>query len=265
MLLGCSHYFPLGSVWLSREQGVFCIATTHHLSWSGIMSYPQSVQVDPLDSPHPIPWSWVMATLSAVPTEENAGLYYYRSQSLLSPDGQYAAYSRIQMQVKPVFFQSCVSSVLFVENLRTGDLQAVTPASPLANNPFVSGAANQLGSISIVIPVSWSESGDRLLAREFESLFCSDIASDYAVIVDRKLKQVSTVAPTRMHYTTAVLLGWSQAQPNQALFRAGNLGEENWNCWTVDATGHTVLAEGDRSVTFGQPISSVWMGPQVQS
>lgn len=224
----------------------------------------QSVQLDPLNSPHPVPWNWVLATLAAVEPNGTPQLHCYRSQSLISPDGQYAAYSRIQMQVQAEFFRSRVSSILFVENLRTGDLQAITPASPLADNPFFADGGDILGSISIVIPVSWSESGDRLLAREFESLFCSDIASDYAVIVDRRLNRISTVSPTRMQYTNAVLLGWSHDHPDRALFRAGTMGEEEWPLWSVDVSGQTARANYDRPITFGQSVGSVWMGPQAQ-
>ncbi|WP_421655827.1 hypothetical protein [Leptothermofonsia sp. ETS-13] len=232
----------------------------------------QSVQIDPLNSPHPVPWNWVLATLGAAsfrnPSTEQvldvaATVHYYRSQSLLSPDHRYAAYSRIQMHVHSEFYRSQVSSVLFLENLETGDLQAVTPASPLADNPFLREEAASGGNISIVIPISWSEQGDRLLARAFESLFGSDIASDYAVIVDRTFNRVNTVAPTTP-YTHAVLLGWSSRYSTRALFRAGNLGDEEWPLWAVDAMGRTTQVEGDRPIIFGQPISNVWMGPQMQ-
>ena len=211
-----------------------------------------------------------MATLNAAGVDSAASrsidqpqLHYYRSQSLVSPNGQYAAYSRVQMQMNHPFFQTCITSILFLENLQTGDLQAITPMSPFAENPFASDRVGQMGTISIVIPVSWSEGSDRLLAREFESLFCSDVASDYAVVVDCLQAQVRTIAPTHMQYTTAILLGWSQANPEQVLFRAGNMGEENWSLWAVDVDGQTVLADGDRSTTFGQVVSNVWMGPQI--
>ncbi len=230
------------------------------------MSYhSHSVQIDPLDSPHPIPWGWVLATFSASHSSNLSGAYCYRSQSLISPDREYAAYSRIQMQVEPDYFRSHVTSVLFLENLRTGDLQAITPKSPLADNPFLNTGANLAGRISIVIPVSWSESGDRLLAREFESLFGSDIASDYAVIADRSRNRVYTIAPTRIRYTNAVLLGWSQNHPEQVLFRAGMMGDEHWQQWAVDVNGHTTLARGDRSMLYGQSINSIWTGPQMQN
>lgn len=215
------------------------------------MSY-ESIQVDPLESPHPIPWSWVLATLNANSSSHLAGLYCYRSQSLISPDQRYAAYSRIQMQVESEYFRSHVTSVLFLENLRTGDLQPITPASPLADNPFLDSSRELTGRISIVIPVSWSETSDRLLAREFESIFGSDIASDYAVIVDRSQNRISTVAPTQIRYTNAVLLGWSQFQPERVLFRAGMLGDQHWQQWAVAANGQTTLAKGDRPSSLGK-------------
>jgi hypothetical protein len=168
------------------------------------------------------------------------------------------------MQVEPEYFRSYVTSVLFLENLRTGDLQAITPASPLADNPFLQTGVDLAGRISIVIPVSWSEKGDRLLAREFESLFGSDLASDYAVVVDRQRNRVKTLAPTKVEYTNAILLGWSQLQPEQVLFRAGCMGDEHWQQWTVDLNGQTLLAKGDRPLTYGQAIHSIWTGPQMQ-
>lgn len=230
------------------------------------MNY-QSVQLDPLNSPHPIPWNWVMATLDTGSPEREPPchapkMHYFRTHSLLSPDGQYAAYSRIQMLAAPQVFQSKVSSILFIENLRTGNLQAITPTSPLANNPFAATEAEDLGGISIVIPISWPAAGDRLLAREFESIFCSDIASDYAVIVDCQNSRASTVCPTRTHYTTAILLGWSQNHPDRALFRAGSIGEDNWHLWSVAANGQTIQADEDEPLTFGQSVNSVWTGPQ---
>ncbi|UBF25836.1 hypothetical protein K9N68_30550 [Kovacikia minuta CCNUW1] len=62
--------------------------------------------------------------------------------------------------------------------------------------------------------------------------------------------------------TTAVLLGWSCAAPEQVLFQAGNLGDEDWQVWAVDAKGQTFPAETDRPITFGQVVHNVWMGPQ---
>ncbi|MFM7448917.1 MAG: hypothetical protein ACKO24_10000 [Leptolyngbyaceae cyanobacterium] len=226
---------------------------------------PYSPQLDPLNSPHPIPWNWVQATLNSQVSAQAARLHSYRSLSLVSPDGRYAAYSRIQLRVMRSWFQSQVSSLLFLENLETGDLQPITPSSPLADNPFLEQAELPDGRISMIVPVSWSAESDRLLAREFESLFSSDIASDYAVMVDCRTRQVSTVAPTALIYTHAILLGWSQAHPDRALFMAGNLGEEDWPLWTVAVTGETKPAPGDHPLILGQTVNHLWMGPQVQS
>lgn len=222
----------------------------------------QSLHLDPLDSPHPIPWGWVMANLTA--SGSTASQHYYRSHSLVSPDGQYKAYSRIQMQVEAEFYQSRVSSVLFLENLRTGDLQAITATSPFAENPFIGTSSDLAGTISMVMPIAWSETGDYLLAREFESIFGSDIASDYALIWNRNSNCAYTIAPTRIQYTNAILLGWSQQHPNCALFRAGNLGETPWLLWAVDCEGDTLEAENDQPQTYGQVTNSIWAGPQAQ-
>ncbi|PSB68033.1 hypothetical protein C7B61_02990, partial [filamentous cyanobacterium CCP1] len=89
--------------------------------------------------------------LSERGTVPNSKFRYYRSQSLISPDGQYAAYSRIQMQLSADFTQSRVASVLFLENLRTGELQTITASSPFADNPFLSGEPNSPGTIAILI------------------------------------------------------------------------------------------------------------------
>jgi hypothetical protein len=226
------------------------------------MSQP-AVQIDPLNSPHPIPWNWVMATLFDNHAEMAPRLHHYRSPSLISPDEQFAAYSRIQVQVQSDFTQSRVSSVLFLENLRTGNLQTITASSPLSDNPFLPKEQPEaLGTIAILIPVGWSEQGDRLLAREFESFFGSDFASDYAVIWDSHLNRISTLAPTQIQYTNAVMLGWSQTYPNRVLFRAGNMGDPDWFLWAVDVSGQTIAAGNDEPIVFGRAVSSIWSGPR---
>lgn len=222
----------------------------------------QSVQLDPLNSPFPIPWNWVLASQAEVGTHAPL-LRYYRSQSLLSPNGEYAAYSRIQMQVYPDQSRSRISSVLFLENLRTGNLQTITASSPFADNPFAAASEPiATGTIAILVPIAWSERGDRILAREFESVFGSDIASDYAVVWDRQLSHTYTIAPTRIQYSNAILLGWSNTRPDQVLFRAGTMGDEEWHTWAVDFSGRTVAAREEQPVTYGQLISNLWAGPQ---
>lgn len=221
------------------------------------------VQTDPLNSPHPVPWSWVLATHTEVSTNGHVSVRYYRTHSLISPDGQYAAYSRIQMKGEPELHRSRITSVMFVENLHTGDLRTITASSPLADNPLTSSKETYIpGAFSILVPVSWSNSSDRILARQFEGLLGTSHASDYAVVWDNKQNCLSTIAPEGIHYTYAVLLGWSANNPEQVLFRAGELGDENWSMWGVALDGQTALAIEEKPIIFGQVVNHVWAGPQ---
>ncbi|MDJ1183859.1 hypothetical protein [Roseofilum casamattae] len=224
---------------------------------------PTSEHSDPLNSPYPIPWNWVMTTHAEVTSTETTELRYYRTPSLVSPGGEYAAYSRIQFQAQPELPLSRISSIMFLENLKTGTLQVITASSPLANNPFDGNPEAQLpGVITMLVPVSWSEMGDRLLARQFEGLFSSSTISDYAVIWNRHLNQTKTVAPVQVNYSHAVLLGWSENYGDRVLFRAGVLGDENWPMWAVHPDGKTLLAIDDRPQTFGRSVAEAWAGPQ---
>lgn len=214
---------------------------------------------DPLGSPHPVPWNWVMTTHADDSSNYSFGFHYYRSPALISPDGRYAAYSRIEMRSQPELYRSRVSSVMFVEDLQTGDLQVINATSPFADNRLVPG------SISILTPVSWSKLSDRLLARQFEGLFSSSDASDFAVIWHRQQNRTSTVAPSQNYnHEISILLGWSQINPYQALFRAGNLGDQQWPLWAVADNGQTVAATNvDQAIVFGKQLKPVWSGPQV--
>jgi hypothetical protein len=222
-----------------------------------------SVPTDPLDSPHPIPWNWMMGVHGEVSSTEGTGMRYYRSSSLISPDGNFAAYSRIRMEIEPQLFRSRVNSVLFVENLQTGELRTIAASSPLADNPLSdSDEADMPGNIAVLMPVTWSQSGDRVLAREFEGRFSTSDASDYAVVWDRQRDRTHTLAPNRVHYTNAILLGWSQTYPDRVLFRAGIIGERDWPLWAVDLGGSTVAVREDRPLVFGRSVNNVWTGPQ---
>jgi hypothetical protein len=222
-----------------------------------------TVQTDPLNSPHPVPWEWVMKTYTELTASGKTGIRYYRSPSLISPDGNYAAYSRISIEVLPELYRTRVSSVMFLENLHTGHLQTVTASSPLADNPFNSNEEAELpGAISILIPVSWSADGNRLLSRQFEGLFSTSDASDFAVIWDRVSNTSKTLAPVRVQYSNAILLGWDDKNHDQVLFRAGILGDENWGVWAVDMKGETKSASQEQPKIFGELIQQVWAGPQ---
>ena len=219
------------------------------------------IQLDPIDSPFPIPWNWLLTIQSEAPADS---LHTYRTSALLSPDGNYIAYSRLQMRVGSDIICSQVSSTLFVENLQTRELRTVSPTSPLSNNPFAAqGESDLAGSIAIALPIAWSETGDRLLCREFESRFAASHASDYAVVWERFSGNVYTLAPSFVNYTNAVLLGWSQRFPDRALFRCCNLGDPEVHYCTVDLQGQTHVATEDQPLTFGLIKTHLWAGPQV--
>ena len=219
--------------------------------------------IDPLNSPYPVPWEWITATHAKVSSTNGTGLRYYRSPSLISTSGEYAAYSRIELKIHPEFSRCRVSSVMFVENLRTGELQTVVAASPLAESGFyASDDTDMSGTIAIMVPVSWNQTGTRFLAREFEALFNSSDMSDYAVIWDRHDNYTYTVVPARSLYTHAVLLGWSQVCPGRVLFRAGNLGDRFWPLCAVDTAGQTVAVGEDKPLVFGTQASADWIEPQ---
>ncbi|MBE9207399.1 hypothetical protein IQ244_12880 [Nostoc sp. LEGE 06077] len=231
----------------------------------------QAEQVDPIGSPHPIPWKWIVATQEAIGAKGNSGVRYYRSVPVVSPDGKYAIYSRVQMEIKPEMYNSRVSSTMFVEDRQTKKLRVMASTSQVKDPLLHTNVAppeqiQENGKIGVLVPVSWSEKSDRFLARKFEGVFNTGDATDHAVIWDRQKNHTNTVAPTRQdeeHEKIAVLLGWSKNQPDHVLFREGEMGEENWPLVKVATDGKTVdTTDADQPVTFGDQ-TEVWSGPQV--
>ncbi len=238
-----------------------------------VVEQPNSAEVaqqDPIGSPHPIPWEWIMNTHQAISSKGGSGVRHYRSIPVVSPDGRYAVYSRVQLEVKPELYNSRVSSVLFVEDRQTGKMRVVSSTSRNMDTLLrakTSQDPNGEGTIGVLVPVSWSEKGDRFLARRFEAVFNTSDASDSAVIWDRQNNNTKTVAPAHKedeHEKIAILLGWSKTQPGHVLFRAGELGQEDWPVMAVSNEGRTVLAtDVDQPVTFGEKVKTVWADPQV--
>jgi hypothetical protein len=231
----------------------------------------QAAQTDPIGSPHPIPWKWITATQEAIAAKGGSAVRYYRSVPVVSPDGKYVVYSRVKLEVKPEMHNSRVTSVLFVEDTQTKKLRVIASTSvlsdPLLQARAVSEDSETNGNIGVLVPVSWSEKGDRFLARKFEGIFNTADATDHAVIWDRQRNRADTVAPANQvdeHEKIAILLGWSKSQPDHVLFRTGELGEENWPLMKVanDGRTFTTTADADQPITFGNKITEVWAGPQ---
>jgi hypothetical protein len=220
-----------------------------------VKSSQPSPITDPLNSPHPVPWAWVMETYNNFLNYPNIKeTRYYRTPSLLSPDGKYAAYSRISMEVDPQFCQCRVNSVMFLENLHSGELRLITASSPLADNPFnLNQDARQPGTIAILMPISWSVQGERILARQFEGIFNSSQMFDYAVIWDRNENKTRTIYPEESNqFDYTVLLGWSKKYADQVLFRGDILGEENPSILSVNFKGKTMISIQDQPVIYCQ-------------
>jgi hypothetical protein len=235
--------------------------TTTEIPVVEIRDQPQTEQIDPIGSPHPIPWKWITATQEAIGSNGGSGVRHYRSLPVLSPDGKYSVYSRVQLEVKPQMYNSRVTSVLFIQDMQTKKLWVMASTTPVSD-PLLkvkalkaesSEETDPSGKIGVLVPVSWSEKGDRFLARKFEGIFNTGDSTDSAVIWDRQKNHANTVAPANEeeHEKIAVLLGWSKKQPDHVLFRAGELGEENWPLMQV------------QPITFGKKVTEIWAGPQV--
>lgn len=228
-------------------------------------------QQDPIGSPHSIPWKWITATQETVSANGGSGTRYYRSVPVTSPDGRYSIYSRVKLEVKPEMHKSRVSSVLFVEDRKTNNLKVVASTSalvdPLLKAKKMQGENSQIpGKIGVLVPVGWSENGERFLARKFEGLFNTAHATDKALIWNRQKNHANTVAPSQKNhqYDIAVLLGWSKNAPDNVVFRAGEMGQETWPTITVANDGKTIATpEVDQPTTFGRKTDDIWAGPQV--
>jgi hypothetical protein len=241
------------------------------------------MQIDPINSPHPVPWNWILAAQGSAAAAAQPQTHYYRSASLRSPDHQWIAYSRICLQATPQLHSCQVSSVLLVENLSTGSLQGVQPPLPLdlcweeppeespeeslKQSEAVSSQAQgdqpqRAGAIGLLVPISWNYSSDRLLTRNFKGAFCSSLASDYALVWDSHTHTSQTLAPYNVAYEYAVLQGWSQTDPDQVLFKTGKLGDPEQHLWRVDRHGHAVPSAFDQAEILGQIVTTPLEGPQ---
>ncbi|GEM_PF-299471 len=258
------------SVPLTQKSQVISTTSPAIVQQNEVEASEQDSQEDPLGSPYHIPWKWIQKTQEVIGSQGNSQVRYYRSVPVISPDGRYAAYSRVQLEVNPEMYNSRVSSVLFIEDRQTKTLQVMTTTAPV-NDPLLNSQASSTkedtqGSIKVLVPVSWSKKGDRFLARKFEGMMNTSDLTDQAVIWDREKNTFHCVTPSQVAHTheMAILLGWSKTHPDHVLFRAGDMGDEEWSLMTVASDGSTAIAsEADQPVTFGQKIPDLWADPPV--
>ncbi len=219
------------------------------------------MKLDPLNSPYPVPWNWILAAHNAALASNHFTPQHYRSAALRSPNGEWLAYSRIHLELCPQLHQCQVSSVLLIENLVKNTLQAIAASCPFTQawgSDTEEDAAQ--GSISILMPIGWNETGDQLLTRQFEARFCSSLATDYALVWNSATGTTRTVHPPG--FEQAVLLGWSNIHPQSVLFEAGELSDTAPPHWRVDPNGEALTIQEDQAITFGEMVADALTGPQ---
>jgi hypothetical protein len=210
------------------------------------------VQADPISSPYPLPWKWVETSLAAISQSGRAATRTYASPKLISPDGEYLAFCQIQIQGLPQSANSQINSTLIIQNRKTGAKQSISLDPGYTRHP--ERPSDLTGSIVILWPVGWSQSGDRLLVRNFSGLLGSDIASDSALVWYRQSQSTASFNPQPMNYDTAILLGWSSNDPKQVLFRTYILGETQEQMWAVNEQNQTIASPGDRPLIYGERL-----------
>jgi len=231
-----------------------------------LLNITDNREADPLDSPYPVPWSWIVRTQQDYAEQQRSGLRYYRSPALVSPSGQYAAYSRIEVRAEPNSYESKVLGVMFVENLATGKLQVVRASSPIASYLQRVGedSPEMAGVISILLPASWSEEGEQLLARQMEGAFNSSDISDYGVVWQRGKVRTLSAMPKATMESSATLLGWHREQPDQVLFQVSHFDqdEDNNSLVSVALDGKVREATAPAVIAYGKRVSRSWSGVQ---
>jgi hypothetical protein len=155
---------------------------------------------------------------------------------------------------------------MFVENLETGKLQVVRASSPIASYLQKVGddSEEMAGVISILLPASWSETGDQLLARQLEGAFNSSDISDYGVVWDKGNVKTISATPQSTMESSATLLGWHREEPDQVLFQVSHFDdyEEDSSLVSVNLNGTIQEAKAPEVIAYGKRVSRSWTGVQ---
>ncbi len=216
---------------------------------------PATQAQDPLNSAYPVPWSMIWQNQTQATQTGKRMTLRYVSGAIASPDGQRNAHSELYLDLHPEVTQSQVASQLIITDAKGGEIQRIASSMHLGDGMVKeSSGTSTVGTLSILMPATWSKDGQQLLARQFEAVFGSDVSSDYALVWNRNTQHVKIVAPVPQDYDTAILLGWSHRNPEQVLFRTAILGEQNTALVAVNYDGTTVASEGDRVLPSGQLI-----------
>jgi hypothetical protein len=247
--------FPMRSP--STETPLSLIQTASPTYPTETIPSTQAIQAqDPLNSTYPVPWDVIWQKQAQATQSGKILTLRYQSATLVSPDGQRLAHSEINAQLSPEVTQSSVSSRLIITNAKGKVLQSIPSTLHLGNDSVKETTAQPIGTLSILMPATWSKDGQQLLTRQFEAVLGSDMSSDYALVWNRKTQMVKTVTPTPQNYDTAILLGWSARNPDQILFRTAILGEQKTDLVAVSRDGTTIATKSDQTLPVGNIMRS---------
>lgn len=259
-LFALSSLFTVYSAFLFNDIGLAqtaASAPSQHASAAQAFASPvlptDTTLNDPLNSPYPLPWNAIWDQQTQATRLNRPAVLKYRTLPLGSPDGRLTAHSELQVQINPDFRQSHVFSELVLKTVQGQTLQVIPSTIHLGQSAVRETTARQMpGTIAMLIPAVWSSDSQKLLARQFEAIFGSDVSSDYAVVWDRRQQQAHTVAPQPLNYDSATLLGWSPTHPDQVLFRTTLLGEAHGSTLAVDYRGNVVGAANPQPIWYGR-------------
>ncbi|APB34482.1 hypothetical protein GlitD10_2153 [Gloeomargarita lithophora Alchichica-D10] len=211
---------------------------------------PAWVPEDPLQSAYPMPWCWVWGMQTQAQRTRRSLWGTTQSPVLVSPDGRYSVFSRVQILAHRNYTRTQVTSTLHIR--RPGG------ALPIVLRPLGQPRAVQPGQIWVLVPVSWSADGSQLLVRQVAGWFGSSEISDSALVWQNDGAEVRAVMPQAVTHTHSLLLGWSRETPTSILFETRLLGLERASLWQVGLDGLTLAAREDAPVTYGQSQGEAW-------
>lgn len=223
---------------------------------SVLVSPSQSLPAaDPLKSPFPLPWAWIVAQQKLAALSHQAQTYSQKTATFISPDGLYQAQAELIFQAHPNFAQNQLTSTLTITNTQTQGGQQWQSTSLIDPELRQDLPADGAGLIAVLWPVGWSASGEQLLIRHFLGLFSTDFASDVAVIWSRPQQTLTALWPQSVDYDHATLLGWSQEQPDQVLFETATMGDPKTQVWAVNRQEEMLARPSDRPQVYGQTLA----------
>lgn len=233
--------------WLVVTQGVIGPALARPRASTLVI--PDWVPEDPLQSAYPIPWRWVWGIQTQAEQRRRPMRATIQSPVLISPDGRYATFSRVQVLAhQRDYTRTQITSTLYIR--RPGG------ALPLILRPVGQPSALEPGQIWVLVPVSWSADSRQLLVRQVVGRFGSSEITDRALVWDDT--GVRLVSPQAVAHTHALLLGWSREDPNSILFATYIIGLERPSTWQVALDGLTLATRSPEPVVYGQAQGETW-------